>query len=82
MENEEKTESEKSNLDVSNETQQSSEDAKPSQPNEPLPNASKGLFSDGFFGLLNKGPIGWIIFGLAAGAAYGAYQSLQMWLDK
>ena len=42
---------------------------------------SSGLFSEGFFGLLNKGPIGWILFGLLAGIAYGAYQSLQEWLQ-
>lgn len=49
------------------------------QPSRSSARASDGLFSEGFFGLLNKGPIGWIIFGLAAGLLYGAYQSLQNW---
>lgn len=47
--------------------------------NLPPPTRSNGLFSDGFPGLLNKGPIGWIIFGLAAGILYGMYESLQKW---
>lgn len=34
------------------------------------------LFSDGFVGLLNKGPLGWIIFGLAAGFLYGVLNIL------
>ncbi|MBA1446958.1 MAG: hypothetical protein M3H12_15905 [Chromatiales bacterium] len=32
-----------------------------------ISNATDGLFSDGLIGLLDKGPIGWIIFGLIAG---------------
>ena len=41
-----------------------------------------GLFSDGFFGLLNKGPLGWILFGLLSGMAAGAYKALMAWAEK
>ncbi|MBL3601721.1 MAG: hypothetical protein JMN25_17960 [gamma proteobacterium endosymbiont of Lamellibrachia anaximandri] len=48
---------------------------------EPESSAPDGLFSDGLFGLLNKDPIGWIVFGLISGFLYGAYQVLQRWLS-
>ena len=34
------------------------------------------LFSEGFFGLLEKGPLGWILFGLIGGFVWAAFQWL------
>jgi hypothetical protein len=56
-----------------------SKNSKQSVPGMPL---GSGLFSEGFLGLLNKGPIGWIIFGLASGILYGVYQSLKHILSR
>ena len=35
-----------------------------------------GLFSEGFSGLLNKGPIGWMLFGLIGGILWAVFQAL------
>ena len=43
--------------------------------------ASGGLFSDGYFGLLEKGPIGWILFGFIGGVLYGIYNAIREWLN-
>ncbi|MFZ1864248.1 MAG: hypothetical protein WAU39_08515 [Polyangiales bacterium] len=55
--------------------------APPPRKAEPV-ESRDGLFSDGFFGLLNKGPIGWIIFGFVAGALYAAWQTFERLLER